>query len=37
MLRVLKDDNTEVEIMETIDYGATDLNSCYGRSDRNVQ
>ena len=24
-VRVLKDDNTEVEIMETIDYGDTDL------------
>ena len=26
-VRVLKDDNTEVEIMETIDYGDTDLRS----------
>ena len=26
-VRVLKDDNTEVEIMETIDYGETDLRS----------
>ena len=26
-VRVLKDDNTEVEIMETIDYGETDLHS----------
>ena len=26
-VRVLKDDNTEVEIMETIDYGDTDLHS----------
>ena len=26
-MRVLKDDNTEVEIMETIDYGDTDLHS----------
>ena len=26
-LRVLKDDNTEVEIMENIDYGDTDLRS----------
>ncbi len=33
-VRVLKDDNTEVEIMETIDYGATDLNSVM-EGDRN--
>ena len=26
-VKVLKDDNTEVEIMETIDYGETDLHS----------
>ena len=26
-VRVLKDDNTEVEIMETVDYGETDLRS----------
>ena len=26
-VRVLRDDNTEVEIMETIDYGETDLHS----------
>lgn len=26
-VRVLKDDNTEVEIMESIDYGETDLRS----------
>ena len=26
-VRVLKDDNTEVEIMETVDYGETDLHS----------
>ena len=26
-VRVLRDDNTEVEIMETIDYGDTDLRS----------
>ena len=26
-VRVLKDDNTEVEIMETVDYGDTDLHS----------
>ena len=26
-VRVLRDDNTEVEIMETIDYGDTDLHS----------
>ena len=26
-VRVLKDDNTEVEIMENIDYGDTDLRS----------
>ena len=26
-VRVLKDDNTEVEIMESIDYGDTDLRS----------
>ena len=29
-VRVLRDDNTEVEIMETIDYGETDLNSIMG-------
>ena len=26
-VRVLRDDNTEVEIMETVDYGETDLHS----------
>ena len=26
-MRVLRDDNTEVEIMETVDYGDTDLHS----------
>ena len=26
-VKVLKDDNTEVEIMETVDYGDTDLHS----------
>ena len=26
-VRVLREDNTEVEIMETIDYGETDLHS----------
>ena len=26
-MRVLREDNTEVEIMETIDYGDTDLRS----------
>ena len=26
-MRVLRDDNTEVEIMETVDYGETDLRS----------
>ena len=26
-VRVLRDDNTEVEIMETVDYGETDLRS----------
>ena len=26
-VRVLKEDNTEVEIMETVDYGETDLRS----------
>ena len=26
-VRVLRDDNTEVEIMETVDYGDTDLHS----------
>ena len=30
-VRVLRDDNTEVEIMETADYGDTDLQSHYRR------
>ena len=29
-VRVLRDDNTEVEIMETVDYGETDLRSIIG-------
>ncbi|WP_461809915.1 DNA-directed RNA polymerase subunit beta [Faecalimonas sp.] len=33
-VRVLRDDNTEVEIMETIDYGETDLHSII-EGDRN--
>ena len=37
-VRVLRDDNTEVEIMETIDYGETDLHSIIeGEKDFNYE
>ena len=33
-VKVLKDDNTEVELMESIDYGDTDINSILSEEDR---
>lgn len=33
-VKVLKDDNTEVELMESIDYGDTDINSIISGEDR---
>ncbi len=33
-VKVLKDDDTEVELMETIDYGDTDINSIIAGEDR---
>ena len=35
-VKVLKEDNTEVELMETIDYGDTDLNSVITGADRQL-
>jgi len=34
-VRVLRDDNTEVEIMETVDYGETDFRKVMGDDSRN--
>ena len=35
-VKVLKEDDTEVELMETIDYGDTDLNSVISGADRQL-